>query len=63
VPTRHGAHRIPGQLGVEVGVDVDEAGGDQSARRVVGLRGGARAFADDAVADDADIGAVRVGVP
>jgi hypothetical protein len=46
-----------------VGVDVDEAGGDQSARRVVGLRGGARAFADDAVADDADIGAVRVGVP
>ncbi len=47
VPARRRTHRVPGQLGVEMGVDVDEAGGDVRALGIddppalTHLRGGA----------------------
>ena len=58
MPARHRAHRVPGQLGVEVGVDVDEARGHQPAGGVVGLcrLTGAGADLHDAITDDGHVG-------
>jgi len=58
VPRRRRAQRVPGDLGVEVRVDVDEAGRDDGAARVDDLAGRAvvAADADDAIAGDGDVG-------
>ena len=53
------ADRVPRQLGVEVGVDVDEAGGDERPSASISRRprpAESVLDGDDAVADDADIG-------
>ena len=52
---------VPDRLGVVVGVDVDEAGGDEFAFGVDFFRAAARDRADrgDPVADDADVGLAR----
>ena len=67
VPRRRGEVVVPGGLAVVVGVDVDEAGGDQGAVGV-DLRAPApsdnRADRDDAVVDHGDVGTARpVPVP
>ena len=61
VPARRTADRIPGELRVEVAVDVDKAWCDQTARRVdAALRTASElAYLGDAPVDDGDVGAAR----
>ena len=60
VEARRRAERVPGDLRVEMGVDVDEAGRDQLAARVDHLAGGTVVASDagDAIADHGDVGLV-----